>query len=110
MLIPRYLATFPMLMNSSFILITINIITCIYGFYWVILMLLRPPLSKAAKRKAIRAASADGSILAFAASGARLCEQARRRQDLWPTAAAATGRVLVATALLALPLKAHRSP
>lgn len=55
--------------------------------------------------EAIRAASADGSILAFAASGARLCEQARRRQDLWPTAAAATGRVLVATALLALPLK-----
>ncbi len=66
MLIPRYLATFPMLMNSSFILITINIITCIYGFYWVILMLLRPPLSKAAKRKAIRAASAAGSRIKVA--------------------------------------------
>ena len=54
---------------------------------------------------ALRAVAADGRILAFAASTAGLCEEARRRHDLWPTAAAAVGRVLTATALLALPMK-----
>lgn len=54
---------------------------------------------------AIRAVADEGRILAFAARTTRLCEEARRRHDLWPTAAAATGRVLTATAMLALPQK-----
>ncbi len=54
---------------------------------------------------ALRAMAGDGRILALAARTSTLCEEARRLQDLWPTAAAATGRVLTATALLALPLK-----
>jgi len=53
----------------------------------------------------IRAVADEGRILAFAARTSRVCDEARRRQDLWPTAVAATGRVLTATALLALPQK-----
>lgn len=54
---------------------------------------------------AVRAVAADERILVLAADTSRLCEVARRRHDLWPTAAAAVGRTLTATALLAIPLK-----
>lgn len=54
---------------------------------------------------AVSALGADGRIQVLAARTTGLCESARRRHDLWPTAAAAVGRVATATALLALPLK-----
>jgi molecular chaperone Hsp33 len=54
---------------------------------------------------AVRALSEDGLVLVIAARTTRLCEAARRRHDLWPTAAAAVGRVLTAAALLSVPLK-----
>ncbi len=54
--------------------------------------------------EAVRGVAADGRILVLAASTRALCESARRRHDLWPTAAAAVGRTLTAAALLALPL------
>ncbi len=63
------------------------------------------PTATRAVDYAVRATAADGGILALAASSARLCEEARRRHDAWPTAAAALGRVLTGAALLALPLK-----
>ncbi len=56
--------------------------------------------------EALRAVAGGGAILAYAARTSRLCEEARRRHDLWPTAAAATGRTITATALLATRLKA----
>lgn len=54
---------------------------------------------------AIRGVAADGRILVLAARTSSLCERARRRHDLWPTAAAAVGRAMTAAALLALSLK-----
>lgn len=55
------------------------------------------------------ATACEGQILALAATSARLCEEGRQRHDAWPTAAAALGRVLTGTALLALRLKAGGS-
>ena len=54
---------------------------------------------------AVRGVAADGRILVLAARSGRLCESARRRHGLWPTAAAAVGRTMTAAALLALPQK-----
>ncbi len=54
---------------------------------------------------AIRGVAAGGRILVLAACTSRLCESARRRHGLWPTATAAVGRTMTAAALLALPLK-----
>jgi len=65
----------------------------------------QPPTDPIHGDHAVRAVAGDGRILALAAVSTDLCEQARRRHGLWPTAAAAVGRVLTAAALLALPLK-----
>ena len=42
----------------------------------------------------VRATAADGQIRAFAAYTKDVVEEARKRHDCWPTAAAALGRVL----------------
>jgi molecular chaperone Hsp33 len=55
--------------------------------------------------RAVRATAAEGAVAAVAATTAGLCEEARRRHDAWPTAAAALGRVLTGALLLAVPLK-----
>jgi molecular chaperone Hsp33 len=61
--------------------------------------------SDASGDHAVVALGDGGRILVLAARTTRSCESARRRHDLWPTAAAAVGRVLTAAGLLALPLK-----
>lgn len=53
----------------------------------------------------IRAMSSDGNIRAFVATTTTLVDVARRRHDTWPTATAALGRTLTATALLSATLK-----
>lgn len=53
----------------------------------------------------VRAVAGDGLVRAFACRTTRLVDEARRRHDTWPTATAALGRVLTATALLAAQLK-----
>ena len=53
----------------------------------------------------VRAVAGDGLVRALACRTTRLVEEARRRHDTWPTATAALGRVLTATALLAAQLK-----
>ncbi len=59
--------------------------------------------------RAVTAIGDGGRILVLAARTTALCESARRRHGLWPTAAAAVGRVLTAAGLLAVPLKAGGS-
>lgn len=49
----------------------------------------------------VRATAQDGTLRAFAARTTDTVEEARRRHGTWPTATAALGRVLTATALLA---------
>ncbi|GAB6875834.1 hypothetical protein JCM13210_05600 [Thermaerobacter litoralis] len=53
----------------------------------------------------VRAVAGDGLVRVLACRTTRLVEEARRRHDTWPTATAALGRVLTATALLAAQLK-----
>ncbi|PZN13460.1 MAG: redox-regulated molecular chaperone Hsp33, partial [Bacillota bacterium] len=53
----------------------------------------------------VRAIAGDGLIRALACRTTGVVEEARRRHDTWPTATAALGRVLTATALLAAQLK-----
>ncbi|HEY8394057.1 MAG TPA: Hsp33 family molecular chaperone HslO [Thermaerobacter sp.] len=53
----------------------------------------------------VRAIAGDGLIQALACRTTGVVEEARRRHDTWPTATAALGRVLTATALLAAQLK-----
>lgn len=53
----------------------------------------------------IRAITADGNIRAFAINGTFLCEKVRKMQNSAPTASAAMGRVLCATAMLAANIK-----
>ncbi|HEY8415252.1 MAG TPA: Hsp33 family molecular chaperone HslO, partial [Thermaerobacter sp.] len=53
----------------------------------------------------VRAIAGDGLIRALACRTTGMVEEARRRHDTWPTATAALGRVLTATALLAAQLK-----
>lgn len=48
----------------------------------------------------VRTTAADGAVRAFAAVTTELCEEARRRHDLWPTAAAALGRALTGTVIM----------
>lgn len=42
----------------------------------------------------VKALCCDGRVRVLASSTTNLCEEARKRHDLWPTAAAALGRVL----------------
>jgi len=53
----------------------------------------------------VRAIGAGGNVRAFAAVTTALVDEARRRHDTWPTATAALGRALTATALLGAMLK-----
>lgn len=53
----------------------------------------------------VRAIGAGGNVRAFAAVTTTLADEARRRHDTWPTATAALGRALTATALLGATLK-----
>lgn len=53
----------------------------------------------------VRAVVGDGLVRALACRTTHLVDEARRRHDTWPTATAALGRVLTATALLAAQLK-----
>ena len=53
----------------------------------------------------IRGTAADGQILAFAANTSNMAEEARRRHELTPTAAAAVGRTLTAAAMMGCQLK-----
>ncbi len=53
----------------------------------------------------IRAITADGNIRALAINGTFLCEKVRKMQQTSPTATAALGRVLCATAMLAANIK-----
>jgi len=53
----------------------------------------------------VRAIGAEGNVRAFAAVTTALVDEARRRHDTWPTATAALGRALTATALLGATLK-----
>lgn len=53
----------------------------------------------------VRATAGGGTIRAMAAATTELVEEARRRHDAWPTAAAALGRVLTAAALMGANLK-----
>lgn len=52
-----------------------------------------------------RAIAGGGNIRAFAATTTALADEARRRHDTWPTATAALGRTLTASALLSAGLK-----
>jgi molecular chaperone Hsp33 len=63
----------------------------------------------AGKDGAVRGIAGNGRILALAARTTRLCEEARRRHDAWPTAAAALGRALTGAALLGMSLKDGQS-
>lgn len=53
----------------------------------------------------IRALAAGGQVRAFAINSTQLCERARRIQHSMPAATAALGRVLSATAMLAVTIK-----
>jgi molecular chaperone Hsp33 len=53
----------------------------------------------------VRAIDEGGNIRIFVATGTALVNEARRRHDTWPTATAALGRSLLATALLSATLK-----
>lgn len=53
----------------------------------------------------IRVTANEGQIRLWAAISTELCEEARRRHDLYPTAAAALGRALTAGAIIGLNLK-----
>ncbi|MBX5475878.1 MAG: Hsp33 family molecular chaperone HslO [Clostridia bacterium] len=53
----------------------------------------------------VRGTSHDASVRVLAAVTTPCVEEARRRHDLWPTAAAAVGRALTAAALMAEDLK-----
>lgn len=53
----------------------------------------------------VRAVAGEGRVRALACRTTVLVEDARRRHDTWPTATAALGRVLTATAMLAALLK-----
>ena len=57
------------------------------------------------KDYSIRGTAADGQILAFAANTSNMAEEARRRHELTPTAAAAVGRTLTAAAMMGCQLK-----
>lgn len=48
----------------------------------------------------VRTTACEGTVRAFAAVTTELCDEARRRHDLWPTAAAALGRALTGTAIM----------
>lgn len=63
--------------------------------------------SRAAGRfgEVVRGPALGGLARVIAAETRAPCEEARRRHDLWPTAAAAVGRALTAAALMALDLK-----
>lgn len=53
----------------------------------------------------VRAIDEGGNIRIFVATGTELANEGRRRHDTWPTATAALGRSLIATALLSATLK-----
>lgn len=53
----------------------------------------------------VRAIDTSGNIRAFVATTTAMVDEARRRHDTWPTATAALGRTLTATALLSATLK-----
>ncbi|MGE5591267.1 MAG: Hsp33 family molecular chaperone HslO [Bacillota bacterium] len=57
----------------------------------------------------VRATSEDGNIRALAAVTTEIAEEARRRHDTSPTATAALGRTVTATALLGATLKDEQS-
>jgi len=57
----------------------------------------------------VRATSEDGGIRALAAATTEMAEEARRRHDTSPTATAALGRTMTATALLGATLKDDQS-
>ncbi len=53
----------------------------------------------------VRALAADGQVRAFAAATTELVEEARRRHNTFPTATAALGRTLTASAMMGMMLK-----
>ena len=56
----------------------------------------------------IHAISANGHIRVLTCTSTQLAEQARKQHDLWPTSAAALGRVLTITAILGSMLKTEK--
>lgn len=62
-------------------------------------------MDKPAHGKLVRGVALDGAVRVFAAETTVACEEARSRHDLWPTAAAAVGRALTASAIMAADLK-----
>ena len=56
----------------------------------------------------IHAISANGHIRVLTCTSTQLAEQARKQHDLWPTSAAALGRVLTMTAILGSMLKTDK--
>lgn len=59
--------------------------------------------------RVVRGPALGGLARVIAAETRAACEEARRRHDLWPTAAAAVGRALTAAALMAADLKSPGS-
>lgn len=53
----------------------------------------------------VKATAFDGMIRCYAAVSTKMVEEARQRQDTWPTATAALGRTLTITALMGAMLK-----
>ncbi|MBE3589829.1 MAG: Hsp33 family molecular chaperone HslO [Firmicutes bacterium] len=62
-------------------------------------------MDKSPAGRLVRGTSQDASVRVLAAVTTPCVEEARRRHDLWPTAAAAVGRALTAAALMAEDLK-----
>ena len=56
----------------------------------------------------IHAISANGHIRVLTCTSTQLAEQARKQHNLWPTSAAALGRVLTITAILGSMLKTEK--
>ncbi|GAB7387191.1 redox-regulated molecular chaperone HslO [Bacillaceae bacterium] len=57
----------------------------------------------------VRGTAYDGQVRVFAARTTQLMEEIRRRHDLWPTASAALGRAVSATAMMGAMLKGEQS-
>lgn len=57
----------------------------------------------------VKATAFSGAVRAYAASTTKLVEEARRRQDTWPTASAALGRTLTISVMMGAMLKGEDS-
>lgn len=56
----------------------------------------------------IKALACEGRVRIFICSATQLCEEARRRFDLWPTSAAALGRTLIVGSMMGSMLKSEQ--